>query len=586
MQFDESFIEQVRSTVSIVDLVSNYVNLRKSGQNHAGLCPFHEEKTPSFLVSESKQIFKCFGCGEGGDVFSFVTRMENLSFPEAVRFLAERTGLPLPESSPSERAASDNRERLLEVMKRAQQYFRSCLERTDGEAALRYLEERQIKREVIDMFGIGFAPPGNRLLRLLEKERVETGLALRCGLLKETPEGRLYDSFRSRVMFPIRDLSGRPIAFGGRILGEGIPKYLNSAETPLYNKSNNLYGLDVSRAHIRDRGFAVLVEGYFDCVVPFQFGFTNVVASLGTSLTSQQVKILGRYTRNVVVSYDPDSAGVAATVRSIELFLAKGFRVNIVDLPEGGDPDTFLRENGAEAYSLKLKDSKGCLDFVLERLIKGERDPFSPKGKQDIVEKIVPFLIMMPDNLERAEYVSRIASRMRIAEDLLRREIRKRPGRQEAKEKTSLAEKLSQPTSAETTLLSAVFKASLQEKVVANIDEELFEGLVTQRIFQKIAELREPNREIDILYLRDLLEDEQDLRLLDSIGIQADEVNVDEGDVAASFGALRKKQYELLSRRIQAEIAKEEAVDSKSSRIDELLARKEEIRKKIELDLL
>ena len=250
-------------------------------------------------------------------------------------------------------------------------------------------------------------------------------------------------------MFPIHDLSGKTIAFGGRILGDGIPKYLNSPETALYSKSRNLYPLDLTRNEIRKRDFAIIVEGYFDCIIPFRFGIRNVVASLGTSLTESQVKVLGRYTRNVVTNYDPDSAGTAATLRSIDLFLEQGFRVNVLELPTGEDPDIFLRKQGTEAYREKLKSSQSYLDFVLSQFMSQQRDSFSPKGKQEVISHILPYLVKIPNPIEKAEYVTRIASRLQLDESLILLEMRKMPTRKRETPRLDYSVPLEQGTPAE-----------------------------------------------------------------------------------------------------------------------------------------
>ncbi|MFQ5740010.1 MAG: DNA primase, partial [Acidobacteriota bacterium] len=570
MHFDQGFIDKVRTSVSIVELVSNYVSLKKSGQNYAGLCPFHGENTPSFLVSDSKQIFKCFGCGAGGDVFKFAVLIENLSFPEAIQFLAERSGIPLPpRGDRPDGDQGEQRRRLLEIMSLAHRFFQHCLRGSTGEQARRYLERRGLDAGTIDKFSLGFAPGGHQLVELLAKEGQTEEDLLACGLVKEGQTGRVYERFRNRIMFPIRDLSGHTIAFGGRTLGDGVPKYLNSPDTPLYKKSLHLFALDVSRDEIRRRDFAILVEGYFDCVVPHQFGFRNVAASLGTSLTPHQVKLLGRYTRNVIVNFDPDSAGVAATMRSIDLFLEQGFRVNIARLPSGDDPDTFLQREGAQPYQALLKASLPFIEFALARFVSQQRDPFSPRGKQEIIDQIVPYLMKLPHKIERSEYVSRIASQLRVEDGLIMSEMRKTSGRAgRTRPLRPTVRSLEKATQAEITLLGAVLDPRLSAAWLPLLGPELFEGLSTQSIFQKVLELRELEQEISIVSLRnELQEEEEAIHLLDSVSLGAVEVTLSEESLRGSLLALRKKQYERLSRRLQEEIKKEEASNSKSLKI-------------------
>ncbi len=581
MKFDNHFIDQIRNSISIVDLIGGYVHLKQSGTNQAALCPFHNERTPSFLASESKQIFKCFGCGAGGDIFKFVMLIENLTFPEAVHHLAERNGIAIPQSGKDAGLKTEKRRNLLGIMEVAVDFYRRCLTyRQNAPEVMGYLRNRGIEISTIEGFGIGFAPAGNQLLDLLKQRGYSVEQALACGLIGENQSGQYYDKFRNRIMFPIRGLSGRPIAFGGRIWGDGVPKYLNSPETLLYNKSSNLYALDLSRDEIRRRDFAVLVEGYFDCAVPYQFGMRNIVASLGTSLTQDQVKILGRYTRNIIISYDPDSAGIAATMRSIDLFLEQGFRVNIAELPHGQDPDALIRAEGIAAYQERIKSSLPYLDFALSRFIDDQRDPFSPKGKQEIISHIVPYVLKIPHKIERAEYVSRIAARLHLDEDLIMSEMRKSPRTRERPTAITVPSILNQLTPAEETLLVSMLHQQFKSPDSDLPEPELFEGLRSEQIFRAILELKQQNQEITIINLRKLLEDHNDLDLLETLAFRSSRFLLSEEMIRKSIWALRRKQCERLSRQIQEEINQESKRHSMSSKIDELLVQKETIRKK------
>lgn len=585
MRFDDHFIEQVRRSINIVDLVGGYVRLKKSGKDYSALCPFHNEKTPSFLASESKQIFKCFGCGEGGDVFKFVMLIENLSFPESVRFLAERHGISLPRTSLVSEPRDGRKTELMGIMEWAAGYFRDCLLRQSGPAR-EYLGRRGIGDDSIERFSLGFAPPGNHLLQLLKKMGYSLEHGLACGLLREAESGVCYDRFRNRIIFPIRDLSGRTIAFGGRILGDGLPKYLNSPETPLYNKGSHLYGLEATRNEIRRADCAILVEGYFDCIVPYQHGFRNVVASLGTSLTPDQVRILGRYTRNVLVNYDPDSAGMTAALRSIDLFLEQGFRVNVVDLPKGQDPDTFLRAEGAEGYQERLKKSIPFLDFSLNRFVQQHSSPESPRGKREIVEQILPYLMKVANRIERAEYVSRIASRLQLDEGLIRLEMRRRTSPRSPTRPPSLSWPREEVTRAEKALLHAFLDSSLVELVRPEVDLELFRGLRTERIFEGIHELWKRNRDISVSGIAGLLEDQQDVNLLERIALEEPADPLSEELIYSSTSSLRRKQLERQSREITHRIRELARQQPQSPELEALLAENERIQRKIKLDLV
>jgi len=579
MKFDDTFIEQVRNGISIVDLVGGYVRLQKKGKDYGALCPFHSEKTPSFMVSEAKQIFKCFGCQKGGDVFKFIMLMENLTFPESIHQLAESQGIPLPQSTKKSEAESVRRQRLLKILEIATQFFCQQLERK--KEALAYLKDRQITQETIHQFSIGYAPAGQHLLQELTGQGFDVKEVLACGLIKEGNSGGYYDNFRNRIMFPICNLSGKTIAFGGRILGDGIPKYLNSPETALYSKSRNLYPLDLTRNEIRQRDFAIIVEGYFDCIIPFRFGIRNVVASLGTSLTENQVKVLGRYTRNVVTNYDPDSAGTAATLRSIDLFLEQGFRVNVLQLPTGEDPDVFLRKQGTEAYREKLKSSQSYLDFVLSQFMSQQRDSFSPKGKQEVVSQVLPYLVKIPNPIERAEYVTRIASRLQLDESLILLEMRKMPARRETP-RFDYSVPVEQGTRAENILLVAMLEENWAASTFEQLEPELFEGLRTKKIFQGIFQLKEQATEITAIRLRELISEEKDRHLIEEMALRAGDFPLSEELIRSSVQTLRRKRSEHRIRQLQEEIKAEEKENSNSDRIEALLVKKETLRRKIE----
>ncbi len=587
MKFDDRFVDQVRDSVNIVDFINDYVRLKKSGRDHGALCPFHNEKTPSFWVSESKQIFKCFGCGAGGDVFKFAMLIENLSFPESIRFVAERSGIPLPKESPRSETANRDRAQLVETMQAAADFFSDCLRQHPQSGEARdYLKKREIEETTIETFGIGYAPPGSQLMQFLVKKGHPLERISACGLLREGEQGQHYDKFRNRVMFRIRDLRGQTIAFGGRVLGDGMPKYLNSPETALYHKGRTLYGLDRSRDSIRRRDFVILVEGYFDCIVPFQFGFKNVVASLGTSLTQDQVRLLARYTRNVIINFDPDSAGMSAALRSIDLFLEQGFRVNVVQLPGGLDPDTFLRTEGAAAYEQKLKQSVPYLEYALERFMQQQADPHSPKGKQETVSSILPYLLKVPNRIERAEYVSKIAARLRIDEKLILGEMRRvsRKGASGGDPAPLVAAVEISP--AEVNLLNALLDEEFCDLVLSELDIDLIEGLPTQKVLGGVLALRKRNQAITIANLERVLTEKADADLLESVTVRSSQFPLSEEVINGSVEALRRKQYDRVSRQIQEEIRREEQQNRRSTRLAELVVKKEQLRKKLDLGLV
>src|SRR5574337_316172 len=349
-----SQLEEVRAAADIVKIVGDYVKLRKAGANFMGLCPFHQEKTPSFAVHPVKQIFHCFGCGVGGDIFKFVMLIENLPFPEALRRVAEKVGVQLRETAANETydANAKIRAAVFKMHELAGRFFASQLSgTTEGRVARAYLADRGLTDEVVGRFRLGYAPSdGQALTRQLSEGGFEVALLEKSGLvLYDAERQRHYDRFRRRIIFPIANESGKLVAFGGRALGDDQPKYLNSPETPIYTKGRVLYHLDRAAPAIRKLDYTILVEGYMDCIAVASSGIENVVASCGTSLTESQIRLLGRYSRRVVVNYDPDSAGVAATERSLALLLEEGFEAKVLALAGGLDPDSFIRQQGVAA---------------------------------------------------------------------------------------------------------------------------------------------------------------------------------------------------------------------------------------------
>ncbi|MFQ3590849.1 MAG: DNA primase, partial [Chloracidobacterium sp.] len=420
MPLDRQTVDDIRAQADIVRVISNYVTLRKRGANYLACCPFHHEKTPSFNVHPGKQVFKCFGCGVGGNVFSFVMRMESVSFAEAVRLVAEACGLPPPEAravAPDTAREAEERERLLRLHDLAAQFFQNQLALPEHYAARDYLAQREVYESTTAALGIGYAPDRwESLSRFLREHGATTGDLERSGLvtLKEGSPGH-YDRFRGRIMFPIADAQGRIIAFGGRVLGDGEPKYLNSPETPLYVKGKHLFGLHLTKEAIRRAGFAIVVEGYMDFLRLYQSGVRNVVATLGTALTEAQVRQLRRYleTPKVVINFDSDRAGQAATRRSFELFLEQGFRVNVLYLPEGKDPDDFIRVRGADEYRERLKQSQPLIEYLTD-LARFEYDVSRPAGQAQAVNAVLPYISKINDAIERDLAAERLADRLRL----------------------------------------------------------------------------------------------------------------------------------------------------------------------------
>jgi DNA primase len=495
-----SFAEKVKQQADIVRVIGEYVRLKKTGQNFTGLCPFHQEKSPSFAVHPVRQIYHCFGCGAGGDVFKFVMEMDKCPFPEAIRIVAEKCGIPVPrprERSPQEHRENQQRSALVEMHREAAVFFaRQLNEGHEGKVAAGYLEDRGLNREAITRFGLGWAPSsGDALLRQL-KSRYQEKLLEASGLFSRDQSGRFYDRFRRRIMFPIANDGGKVIAFGGRAMGDDMPKYMNSPETPIYTKSNVLYHLDRAKEELRKSDFGILVEGYMDAIAVARAGLTNVVASCGTSLAEPQIKLLARFTHRVVVNYDPDTAGQVATERSLTLLLEKEFDVRVLALPGGADPDTFLKEQGAEAYRKMLAQAPPYLDYLIGRARQMDRS--TAAGKVSALNFLMPYVQRLPNRLLRSEWATRIASELRVDEPVLREALRRAANerRSEVKPKAELLTPVVKP--AERQLIRMLIEATeFREKLAHEIiSSALHRGLESEKILEllvsKVGEAPDP----------------------------------------------------------------------------------------------
>jgi DNA primase len=486
-----SFAEKVKQQADIVRVIGEYVPLKKAGQNFRGLCPFHAEKTPSFNVHPTKQIYHCFGCGQGGDVFKFVMEMEKCAFPEAIRIVAEKCGIAVPrpkERSPEERKENQLRAVLVEMHREAQTFFVKQLEGTpEGKAARAYLEDRGLDKETIARFGIGYAPSGGDLLLRHFRGKYPEKTLVESGLISRDQSGRLFDRFRRRITFPIANESAKIVAFGARALAEDQPKYLNSPETPIYSKSNVLYHLDRAKDALRRADFAILVEGYMDAIAVARAGISNVVASCGTALAESQIKLLGRFTKRVIVNYDPDTAGQAATERSLVALLEQDFEVRVLALPPVGDkkadPDLYIRERGAEAYLKQVKDSPPYVDYLIRRA--SQMDLTTGEGKRRAVNFLLPYVQKIPNNILRSEWATRIATQLRLDEPVLRAALSKAASerRSEVKVQPELVRQSALP--AERRLIRMLAEAEGFRKELAQHLQasQQYVGLETEKIF-------------------------------------------------------------------------------------------------------
>ena len=578
-----SIAERVKQQADIVRVVGEYVQLKKAGQNFRGLCPFHSEKTPSFNVHPTRQIYHCFGCGKGGDVFTFVMEMERCEFPDALKIVAEKCGISLPkpkERSPEQRKENQQRSVLVEMHREAQSYFLKQLEGTlEGKAARAYLEDRGLDKDVIARFGIGYAPSGGDLLLRHLKIKYSEKLLAESGLISRDQGGRLFDRFRRRITFPISNESGKIIAFGARALGDDQPKYLNLPETPIYSKSNVLYHLDRAKDALRRQDFAILVEGYMDAIAVARAGFANVVASCGTALAEMQIKLLGRFTKRVIVNYDPDVAGQAATERSLSALLEQDFEVRVLALPAIGDkkadPDLFIREKGTEAYQKQLREAPPYVDYLISRA--RQMDLTTGEGKLRAVNFLLPYVQKIPNRILRSEWATRISQQLRLEEPVLRAALSKAAAerRSEVKTKPELIGRAAKPVERRLIRMLAEsegFRRGLAQQLQSG---GLYHGLETEKIFAALIVASLSGELVQASEVGAMLE-ERDRRLLFEILFEeAQEGSWEEAQ--SCIEALSRKQVE----RELADVQRGIEANPTGPALKELLTRKQELMRRL-----
>ena len=553
--FPASFVDDLKSHADIVQVVQERVQLRRSGSTYKGLCPFHGEKTPSFHVYGDKGFFKCFGCGVGGDVIKFVELYDKVSFPDAVRQLAARTGLTVPESEDTRQDAENQREReaLLRAHEVAAAWFCEQLQVPHAAAARRLLLERGLTAATVEQLGIGYAPPGREALKTrLLKEGFQPAVIARSGLAVQRDGGALVDRFRNRLMIPISRDTGAVVAFGGRAMEAGQqPKYLNSPETPIYVKGRTLYGLHASKGAISKARHAVMVEGYFDVAQALQAGISNVVASSGTALTPAQARLLKRFTAKVVLSFDPDAAGQGAAARTSELLVSEGFSVNVAMLPAGDDPDTFIRRHGGAAYQEQLRNSRPYLDYLLDRTAAGH-DFTRDDSRREFLTAMLGVAARIPDAAARDQFADRLAHKAKVTEEVVRAEIRKAAVQKQTSvsevERRSTARGLAKP--AERGLVWALLhQPGVASSLLADLDPGDLEGLATGSILEQARSLQDwPAESLPQALIQRL--NTQEAGLVEEIGRQKQSP----GDPAECVRALKRMRYDRERAAVQREI--------------------------------
>jgi DNA primase len=583
-------IIEIRDRASIVEVISDYVTLKKAGRNHMGLCPFHGEKTPSFTVSEEKGIFHCFGCQTGGSVFQFLMQYDHLTFPEAVERVAKRYGITIDQANrPGADRESGERETLYRINERvATNYQRILFGHPEGKKALDYLKARGVDEGMARSFMLGYVPQaGSGLLDLIKKENLSVNDVLRLGLVGQRNPGHFYEKFFSRVMFPIVNPGGKIVGFGGRVLDQGLPKYLNSSETPLFRKSSTLYGLFQARDGIRKSDRAVIVEGYLDVIALFQYGVSYAVATLGTALTVDHVRVLSRYTKNIIALFDGDDAGQKAAARSFEIFIEAGLLGRAAFLPKGEDPDTFVRRHGKVAIETSLEHAVPLADYYFSWL--EQRHGKTLEGKSQIASEISRLLAKVRNSFEVDLLVRRAVDTLDIREELLRRPVAVQGHSQSASRAMITA-----PTSvsqnredvAERSLISLMLRFP---SVIADIEKEnelrlWIEPSWTEVVDVIVAEWQERG-EVDVFRVTQKLSPGVAAQIT-ALALESETIAAaDCGKMAADcMSHLRRKHLRSLERNLRIAIrAAEEQRDEKAKR-ERILEWQDVVRKERQLE--
>lgn len=527
MLYPQHFIDELKNRADLIRIIEPYAPLKKKGANWMGCCPFHQEKTPSFSVNPAKGFYKCFGCGKGGSAFNFVMEIEGLNFPEAIKRVAEISGVPLPEPIDDKKYEQNRKRRqekkkiadeVIELNKIALEFWENCLRENTPHSknAAEYLENRGISVETQKTFHIGFAPDSwDTLLNLLKEKGADEKLIEASGLVSKNEEkNRIYDRFRGRIMFPVLDINGNPVAFGARILDKGEPKYLNSPETPAYIKGEHLYGLFQNKEEIRKKKFVILVEGYLDLIALYQYGIKNTAASLGTAFTSEQSKLLGRFARKVVVNYDGDKAGVKAARRAIEPLLAEDFEIKILILPDGADPDDFLKTNGADSYNNLRGQAFPFLQFVLEETVR-ERNLALPRAKAEAIEEILPVLSSVRNPIQKRESFDQTMSFLRVDDQILRRDLWKSVKLGTRIQTDTVRQQVARATRARMTVAEQrllellIYDRGLRDAILPQLEETDYEMLATAVVFRALFVIHQNGLEVTNQNLLELTEDDE-----------------------------------------------------------------------------
>lgn len=564
----EDFIQQVKKRVDIVDVIGEYVELKKVGKNYQALCPFHQEKTPSFTVNPENQVYHCFGCKVGGDVFTFLMEMDHITFYESLKILADRTGLEMPEQSQAQKEKTRRRDRMFAINNMAARFYNYILLNNETAARARsYLEERNFTDSEIESFNLGYAPDHWQvLLDFLTDRGYAIQDLLEAGLISESKQGGYFDKFRDRIIFPIENIRGEVLAFGGRKIKDedpSVPKYLNSPTTLIYDKGKNLYGIHQSKTSIRQKKQVIIMEGYTDVLRAHQAGFTNTVASLGTALTREQARVIDRLAEMVYIVFDPDIAGKKAALKGLDILKSEGLNIKVLDLPEDQDPDDFIADQGPDAFQKMLDQADGLIDYKIKQAA-ADKDPQKTEDKINLIKSVIKILSDVEDQIEREVYVDRISSEYSIDREIIKKEIEKRiKRRQEAQQQSREAD---QPAAKKTiknpgARLVKIFidypeyRSFIQE----NIDPDYFEGRL-----KKAARILWQNIEQDFDIILQNIEDEEVKNLLMNLAVM-ENVSVNKNVVSSWVERMRENIFRAKKKQLSETLQKEEDIN-----VDEL----------------
>lgn len=532
----DDVLEDILSRIDIVELIQGYIPLKRAGRNFKTNCPFHHEKTPSFMVSPDRQIYHCFGCGESGNAFKFLMRYDRMEFREAVEALAKKAGVILPQITGEDRQTNNLKEQLYQINELAASFYANLLHSKESSPIREYLIRRGIKYETAKQFKLGFAPDKwDALINHIRSKGYDLRSLDISGLIVAKDSGGYHDRFRNRVIYPIFDIKSRIIAFGARVLDDSLPKYINSPETPLYVKGRNLYGFNLAKDSIRESDFAVIVEGYMDCIIPFQHGLQNIVASLGTALTCEQARLIKRYTHNVVVVFDPDAAGEAATLRSLDIFIEEGFTVRVVTLPKGFDPDSFVKKRGIDEFRKSIDSAQNLFDYKLS-LLKLRHGHKSIESKARIVQEMLLTINRFKNAILKTEYIRKLAHELDLREEALIEELNKiRPDKTAVVVNFDNAGKVTKEEASPTERL--LVKLMLEEqKIVSCVKDNLepsdFCDEHVSKIVSLIFNLIADGKNISPSNFLNYLDDEHSLRLICQSSLSADIAENDKEKIA------------------------------------------------------